>query len=59
MRRHASPLQQLGFFLVGVPYLAVRVVLREGRKGNLGALRGLFQGILDHSRASLRARGEG
>lgn len=59
MRRHASPLQQLGFFLVGAPYLAVRVVLREGRKGNLGAVRGLFQGILDSARAYLRTKGQG
>jgi GT2 family glycosyltransferase len=47
MRRHASPLQQLGFFLLGAPYLAVRVAVREGSKGNLGAVRGLFRGILD------------
>lgn len=59
MRRHASPFQQLGFFLVGAPYLAIRVILREGRKGNLGALRGLARGILDSSRASLRTRGQG
>jgi GT2 family glycosyltransferase len=58
MRRHASPFQQLGFLLLGAPYLAVRVMLREGRKGNLGALRGLVQGILDSSRASLRTGGQ-
>lgn len=52
MRRHATPLQQLGFFLIGAPHLAVRVVLREGRKGNLRALRGLARGILDCLRAS-------
>ena len=56
MRRHASPLQQLGFYLLGAPYLAVRVALREGRKGNLGAVRGLARGALDHVRASLLAR---
>lgn len=54
MRRHATPLQQLGFFLFGAPYLAVSVIWREGRKGNLGALRGLARGILDHSGALLR-----
>jgi GT2 family glycosyltransferase len=58
MRRHASPLQQLGFFLLGAPYLAVQVILREGRKGNLGAVRGLFQGIVDSARASLRTKGQ-
>ncbi len=56
MRRHATPLQQLGFFLIGAPYLAVRVILRETTRGNLGALRGLARGILDHLRASLDTR---
>jgi GT2 family glycosyltransferase len=58
MRRHASPLQQLGFFLFGAPVLAVRVLLREGKKGNLGALRGLARGILDLTRPSLSAKEE-
>jgi GT2 family glycosyltransferase len=57
MRRHASPIQQLGFFLFGAPYLAIRAILREGRKGNLGALRGLVRGILDLSRPSLPTKG--
>lgn len=58
MRRHAPPLQQLGFFLFGAPILAIRVLLREGRKGNLGALRGLARGILDLAKTSLSVRGE-
>jgi GT2 family glycosyltransferase len=49
MRRHASIWQQLGFFLVGAPYMAVRVLIREGRKGNLQAFRGLIKGIVDLS----------
>jgi hypothetical protein len=45
MRRHASPLDWLGFLFVGVPLIAGRVVLREARKGNLwSALRGLVRG---------------
>lgn len=52
MRRHASPLQQAGFFLIGAPYLAIRVVVREGRKGNFGAVRGLFRGFLDLAKRS-------
>lgn len=59
MRRHASFWQQLGFFLLGAPYLAVQVMLREGRKGNLGAVRGLARGILDFSKGSQRTRGQG
>lgn len=56
MRRHATPFQQLGFFLLGAPYLAVRVMLRETKKGNLRALRGLAYGLLDLCKVSLRAR---
>jgi GT2 family glycosyltransferase len=47
MRRHASPIQQAGFFLLGMPYLAFRTLIREGRKGNMAAIRGLMQGLLD------------
>jgi GT2 family glycosyltransferase len=47
MRRHASPLQQAGFYLIGTPYLAARIIIREGRRGNFGALRGILRGMLD------------
>jgi GT2 family glycosyltransferase len=53
MRRHASPLQKAGFYLLGVPFLVLRVVLREGRTGNLGAFRGLARGLLDSHSSSL------
>ena len=46
MRRHASFSQKLAFYLIGVPTLAVQVFIREARRGNLGALRGLVQGLL-------------
>jgi GT2 family glycosyltransferase len=46
MRRHASPLQKAAFYLIGAPYLAVRVFLREAKRGNLGAIRGLVLGLL-------------
>jgi GT2 family glycosyltransferase len=46
MRRHASPLQKIAFYLIGAPYLAIRVFLREAKRGNLGAVRGLLQGLL-------------
>lgn len=58
MRRHASPVQQLGFFLLGAPVLAIQVLFREGRKGNLGALRGLARGIVDLTIPSPRAKEE-
>ena len=47
MRRHANPGQKLAFFFVGVPILTVQVFFREAKRGNLRAIRGLLQGILD------------
>lgn len=44
MRRHASLLDWIGFVCIGIPLIAGRVLLREGRKGNLDALRGLVRG---------------
>ena len=55
MRRHASPLQRAGFYLLGAPYLLARVLLREGRKGNFGALRGVLRGMVDYLKPSARA----
>ncbi len=47
LRRHATPAQKLGFYLIGAPLLAVKIILREGRKGNLGAVRGIARGLLE------------
>jgi hypothetical protein len=44
MRKHASALEKLGFFFVGIPFAFLRVLFREGARGNLGALRGLWRG---------------
>jgi GT2 family glycosyltransferase len=46
MRRHASPWQKLAFYILGAPYLAVNVAIREGRKGNWRAIRGLLRGVV-------------
>jgi GT2 family glycosyltransferase len=46
MRRHARFRDWAGFVLVGVPIIAGRVLARELRRGNLGALRGLVRGAL-------------
>src|SRR5687767_3409946 len=46
MRRHASPGQKIAFYLVGAPILAIQVFIREARRGNLHAFRGLIQGLL-------------
>jgi GT2 family glycosyltransferase len=53
MRRHATPLQKLGFYTIGAPYLMARVALREGKKGNLQALLGLVRGAYDYTKSSL------
>jgi GT2 family glycosyltransferase len=47
MRRHATPLQKISFYIFGAPILAVQVFIREVRRGNLGAIRGLVQGLLN------------
>jgi GT2 family glycosyltransferase len=56
MNRYASLMQKLGFFLVGAPYLAARVLVREGRKGNLGAFRGLLMGPIDFFKSNRRMK---
>jgi GT2 family glycosyltransferase len=45
--RHGTGAQKLGFYLLGAPLMVVRVAAREGRRGNLGALRGVFRGLVD------------
>ncbi|MFX0195029.1 MAG: glycosyltransferase family 2 protein [Candidatus Hodarchaeota archaeon] len=61
MRRHASPLQQLGFIFLGAPYLFIKLIIREGRKGNLAAAGGLLRGMLDFlkslDKTTVRTRG--
>jgi GT2 family glycosyltransferase len=52
MRRHASLAQRVGFYTVGAPYLALRLMAREGRRGNLKAVRGTLRGMFDLVRPS-------
>jgi GT2 family glycosyltransferase len=47
MRRHAPWHQRMAFYLLGVPFLATRMVIREGRRGNLGALLGTLSAGVD------------
>ena len=49
MKRHASISQKIGFYLLGAPILAIQVFIREARRGNLRAIRGLVQGLF-HSK---------
>lgn len=46
MRRHASLGHKIAFYLFGAPMLVVQVILREVRRGNWRAIRGLAQGLL-------------
>jgi GT2 family glycosyltransferase len=45
LRRHASPLQRLGFYLWGAPSGVLRVLRREVLAGNFAALKGLAAGL--------------
>jgi hypothetical protein len=47
MRRHATRAQKIAFYLFGAPILAFQVILREFRRGNWRAIRGLAQGMLE------------
>jgi GT2 family glycosyltransferase len=57
MRRHADIWQKLAFYLIGAPVLAVQVVIRELRRGNWRAIRGLVQGLLSHHSSGTTPRG--
>jgi GT2 family glycosyltransferase len=52
LRRHGSPPQQLVFWLLGMPLILIRMLVREGRRGNFGAIIGSARGAL----AGLRRR---
>lgn len=45
MHRHANIWQKMAFYLFGAPVLAIQVFIREARRGNLRAIRGLVQGL--------------
>jgi GT2 family glycosyltransferase len=47
LRRHASIRQRLAFFFIGAPILVARLVIREGKRGNLiPAISGVVKGFL-------------
>jgi GT2 family glycosyltransferase len=48
MHRHASLWQKIAFYVLGAPILAVQVFVREARRGNLRAVRGLIMGLFPH-----------
>jgi GT2 family glycosyltransferase len=48
MRRHAPLSQRLAFYFLGAPHIIMQIVWREGKKGNIRAVRGLVRGALDY-----------
>jgi GT2 family glycosyltransferase len=46
LRRHGSPLEKLGFALVGAPWIVSRMVVRELSRGNPGAILGSIRGVI-------------
>jgi GT2 family glycosyltransferase len=54
MLRHAPWHERLVFLGFSVPVLVIRVLVREGRTGNFGAVRGLARGLLDFLRRRVR-----
>jgi GT2 family glycosyltransferase len=56
MRRHASIVEQLAFIFFGAPYRLITATIRESKKGNLMALKGLRRGLRDffNSKAQVR-----
>jgi GT2 family glycosyltransferase len=48
MRRHANPWQKFAFYIFGAPILTIKIIVREARRGNLRAVRGLTQGLFQH-----------
>jgi len=54
LSKHASIFEKAGFILVGLPYSLARVLFREGRKGNLEAIGGLWRGAANFLRPTRR-----
>ena len=50
MRRHARLWEKITFYLFGAPVLAIQVFIREARRGNLRAIRGLLKGLFHSKR---------
>jgi GT2 family glycosyltransferase len=47
LRRHGTPLQKAGFYAVGAPWIALRMMFREVLRGNPGAITGSIRGMLE------------
>jgi hypothetical protein len=47
LNKNATPLEWLGFMSIGAPYTFLKAAVREGKNGNIGALKGILGGVLD------------
>ena len=47
LRRHGTPLQKAGFYAIGAPLIALRMVFRELLRGNPGAITGSIRGMIE------------
>lgn len=47
LRRHGTPLQKAGFYAIGAPWIALRMVFRELLHGNPGAITGSVRGMFE------------
>lgn len=56
LRRHASPWQQLGFVVVGAPWALLTATVREVRRGNVSAIRGVLRGAWQLGRSRFPTR---
>jgi GT2 family glycosyltransferase len=54
LRRHGTPVQKAGFFMVGAPLIAIRMAYRELRRGNPGAIAGSVRGMFEALRTGNR-----
>lgn len=54
LRRHGTPLQKAGFFMVGAPLIALRMIFRELARGNPGAIIGSVRGLLEAAKSPRR-----
>lgn len=52
MTRHATTVEKLGFYALGVPLITGRLFLREAARGNFGAITGSLAGIFEAARRS-------
>jgi GT2 family glycosyltransferase len=54
--RHAPMHQKVAFLTISAPFLVLRLIVREGKAGNLGAVRGAVRGLLEFWREGRGAK---